>query len=233
MSKQDRQGARTASDLERKYNFGKSFAEVMGIADEARRTAEEAKETSSKPAEKLTHEEVFNLLTNNGQLQGLYRGDDGELYINASYIVTGEFLADLIKTGTICSKDGTVKVDLVNNCVTIDGTRNGYKTQIVLSSSGLQGYGESTTGVMENVLSILMGVGGLPTGLHNLAWQESTGLLLAAASGVTEVGTSESATTVRGSYVDINSPTEDVRILDKRVYWKANGDGTYSLTASD
>lgn len=35
-SKQDRQGVRTASDLERKYNFGKTFAEIMGIATDAR-----------------------------------------------------------------------------------------------------------------------------------------------------------------------------------------------------
>jgi hypothetical protein len=33
--KQDRQGARTAADIERKYQFGKRFAEVMGIALDA------------------------------------------------------------------------------------------------------------------------------------------------------------------------------------------------------
>lgn len=36
MSKQDRQGARTPADLERKYNFGKTFAEILGIATDAR-----------------------------------------------------------------------------------------------------------------------------------------------------------------------------------------------------
>lgn len=35
-TKQDRSPVRTASELERKYNFGKSFAEVMGIATDAR-----------------------------------------------------------------------------------------------------------------------------------------------------------------------------------------------------
>jgi hypothetical protein len=34
--KQDCVGARTASDIERKYNFGKRFAEVLGIATDAR-----------------------------------------------------------------------------------------------------------------------------------------------------------------------------------------------------
>ena len=36
MSKQDRQGARTPADLERKYNFGKTFADLLGIATDAR-----------------------------------------------------------------------------------------------------------------------------------------------------------------------------------------------------
>lgn len=40
MSKQDRQGARTPADLERRYSFGKSFAEVLGIASDARERAE-------------------------------------------------------------------------------------------------------------------------------------------------------------------------------------------------
>lgn len=35
-TKQDRSPVRTASELERKYNFGKSFAEIMGIATDAR-----------------------------------------------------------------------------------------------------------------------------------------------------------------------------------------------------
>lgn len=35
-SKQDKQGVRTASDLERKYGLGKSFAEILGIATDAR-----------------------------------------------------------------------------------------------------------------------------------------------------------------------------------------------------
>lgn len=35
-SKQDRQGVRTASDLERKYGLGKSLAEILGIATDAR-----------------------------------------------------------------------------------------------------------------------------------------------------------------------------------------------------
>lgn len=45
MSKQDRQGVRTASDLEQKYDFNKRFAELMGIATDARDKVEKAEST--------------------------------------------------------------------------------------------------------------------------------------------------------------------------------------------
>lgn len=38
--KQDRQGVRTATDLEQKYQFGKKFAELMGIATDARESVD-------------------------------------------------------------------------------------------------------------------------------------------------------------------------------------------------
>ena len=85
-AKQDRQGVRTASQLEQKYRIGESFAKAFGLVEEAKRTAEEAQKTAT---EGMTPDAIFNALTNNGQNQGLYRGEDGELYINASYIVAG------------------------------------------------------------------------------------------------------------------------------------------------
>lgn len=36
-AKQDRTAPRTAADIERKYNFGKSFAEVLGLIDDTRK----------------------------------------------------------------------------------------------------------------------------------------------------------------------------------------------------
>lgn len=89
MSKQDRQGVRTAADLERKYRFGKSFAEVLGIAEEARELAEDAE---GKLDGNMTAEEIYNFLTNNGENQGLFRYEDGALYINAEYIKAVEAL---------------------------------------------------------------------------------------------------------------------------------------------
>jgi len=39
-AKQDRQGARTAAGLERKYNFGKTFAELIGLINDARESVD-------------------------------------------------------------------------------------------------------------------------------------------------------------------------------------------------
>ncbi len=58
MSKQDRQGVRTAADIERKYNFGKSFAEVMGIATEAQDAAKQATEAVGETNERLLQAET-------------------------------------------------------------------------------------------------------------------------------------------------------------------------------
>lgn len=42
MNKQDLQGSRTPADLERKYNWGKSFSEVMGVLIDVQRHVEES-----------------------------------------------------------------------------------------------------------------------------------------------------------------------------------------------
>lgn len=41
-AKQDRAAPRTVADIERKYNFGKSFAEVMGIVEDTRNEVDSA-----------------------------------------------------------------------------------------------------------------------------------------------------------------------------------------------
>lgn len=98
MSKQDRQGARNISEFERRHNYGERFNEVMGVASEARRMAEEAQDD----LDGLTQEQIFNILTNDGNAQGLFRTEDGQVYINASYIAGG----------VLQSADGKVKIFL-------------------------------------------------------------------------------------------------------------------------
>lgn len=62
--------------------------------------AEYSDEAAKNAVEDQTQTDIFNKLTNNGQSQGIYLLD-GELYINASYIVFGTLIGDLIKGGVI------------------------------------------------------------------------------------------------------------------------------------
>lgn len=54
--------------------------------------------------EDLTQEDIFNKLTDDGKIQGIYL-KDGKIYVNATYIDTGDLSADRIKGGTISGVD--------------------------------------------------------------------------------------------------------------------------------
>lgn len=123
MSKQDGHGARTAADLERKYNFGQTFAEVYGLVRDAQTAADKAQDAF----ESLDTEEIFNRLTNYGEWQGIYRGDDGGVYINASFIKSGKIEAGQVEveaatiTGQLVATQIDTK-DLKVLAANIDGT---------------------------------------------------------------------------------------------------------------
>lgn len=99
---------------------------------------------------KLTQKDIFNRLTNNGANQGMFI-EDGNVYFNATYIKSGEINSDLIKTGKISSKDGSVYFDLDNSVVhTTDGqyVTTLDKNSIIVKSgermlSQLYGYSET------------------------------------------------------------------------------------------
>lgn len=65
--------------------------------------------------ESLNQTEIFNRLTSNGTLEGIYM-ENGKLYINGSYIKSGTITADLIKAGIIKvqTSDGAEEIDLGN-----------------------------------------------------------------------------------------------------------------------
>lgn len=108
---------------------------------------------------KLTQEDIFNRLTNNGASQGMFI-EDGNVYFNATYIKSGEISTDLIKSGKLSSKDGSVYFDLNNS--EIHTTDNKFvttldKNSIIIKSGDntlarLSGYDE-TYGT-ENVVQI-------------------------------------------------------------------------------
>ena len=97
-AKQDRQGVRT-------------FAEVMGFATDAQKDASQAKQEAEEVSEKMNPEEIFRLLTNDGKSQGLYRGDDGNLYVNGEYIQAGTFTS----TAEVYINPGVEEFETVKN----------------------------------------------------------------------------------------------------------------------
>lgn len=58
---------------------------------------------------------IYNYLTSNSKVQGIFNTDNGRLYINATYINTGTLNASLITSGKIQSQNGKVYFDLTNN----------------------------------------------------------------------------------------------------------------------
>ena len=205
---------------------------TTAVSNQAGSVLAEAKDYANAAAQNAvnaqTAQEILDKLTDNGNIQGIYQ-QDGKWYINAEVVQIVNLVADIITAGVLRSEDGSVQVDLNNNRVTIDGTRDGYKTQVVLSSTGIDGYGESTEGVMEHVLSILMGVAGLPSGLWNDAWQQSVGLSIGTACGPLELGTTESNVRIIGDYITIESVAGAISLAGKTISWRDNGDGTSSL----
>ena len=116
MSKMDGYASRTATDLERRYNFGQTFAEVYDLVSDARKIAEEAQNAF----EGLNQEQIFNLLTNFGEEQGIYRDDAGGVYINASFIKSGTLSGDNVKV-----EAATVTGELTAATITADKISGG------------------------------------------------------------------------------------------------------------
>lgn len=126
MSKQDRQGARTPADLERKYNFDKRF-------DDAMTAAEQASEDVKRLDKNMNQAEIFNRLTAGGKSQGVFM-ENGQIYVNASYLVTG-----ILK-----SLDGkTFYLDLVN------GILKGQFSEFSISGKTVEQIAQESSGNAE------------------------------------------------------------------------------------
>lgn len=128
---------------------------AQGTANTANSTANEAKGTADANAVELqalgtslsnlkTQEAIFNLLTANGTLKGIYMAD-GQLYINADYIKTGTLIADRLgntATRGIVAGDMTLGTSPIQGIGLMDGenlvgsidyggnSSNGYGMQI-------------------------------------------------------------------------------------------------------
>ncbi len=99
-----------------------------------------------RDVDNLTQEEIFNILTDNGRLKGIYM-KDGELYISASYILSGILKLGGINNGNgrqdIYDNRGNLIGRLDNNGLTFfydyfpNGSSYSYKG-VVISKNGVQ-----------------------------------------------------------------------------------------------
>ena len=225
-AKQDGVASRTPADLERKYNFGKTFAEVMGYATDAQEAADRATDAANRANEAIDgmdQEEIFNRLTNNGQAQGIYRDPEtGEIYINASYLATG----------VITSADGTLQIDLLNNTFTVNQeevhvvTGETMYSKFVADMNGIALYGTDldTKELVGTLYMTAAHVGSLGSGISSIK-AKGANLVLSAGTMTGE-----------GNYVQIglpgntvNIPSSNITLNGKTVSWKDNGDGTFTL----
>lgn len=118
--------------------------------------------TIVRDTDNLTQEEIFNILTNNGETQGIFM-QDGKLYINLSYAKAGTLSADYIKGGHISANlirggsmsasvitSGTMSADRISGgsisanlikggSLTIGGSNNKYGVIRILNSDGSLG----------------------------------------------------------------------------------------------
>lgn len=215
MCKQDRQGVRTASELIQRYKFGETFAEIMGLAKEAKDTADNASGSADELDAKLTHEEIFNRLTKNGELQGLYRGDDGELYVNASYLKSGIIDAAVVQVVNLIAErlksvNGTKIMEVIGAHLSME---NDGKQYIALGASDF-GSGlfvdeyDDTDTPMANAMV--------------------TGTMVSVAGQIAHFGFPDVAAIGIDPF-DGRSYAQFSRLNEKNIEWKDNGDGTFSL----
>ena len=184
--------------------FSVSGKTVDEIAQEKADAAEynavgQAVDIAQGAVDAQTQQDIFNKLTNNGALQGLFM-KDGQLYINASYLATG----------VITSIDGTVKIDLMNNAVEIStSSETGHLGKISLSSNGIQGWGwDEEAKDYVRTLGITPGdnLAGAATATTIASWYADAGIHIAPgkAGALAMLGHSFSDTRLRGKTVTLD-----------------------------
>lgn len=152
--KHDRTGARTATDLERKYNFGKKFSELLGMIDDSRDHVDVVTSGLANELEKTSTElsrtsESVNILITKGVDQvetttGYKFNADG-LQISKS----GEQMANrLDNTGMYVTRSGDEILTANNKGVTAVNLH--AKEYLIIGSgngrSRFEDYGSNRTG---------------------------------------------------------------------------------------
>lgn len=190
-----------------------------------------AAQVAQQAVDNQTQKELFNKLTNGGQAQGLFMGDDGQVYLNVSYAVAGLLSADHIDVDNLVARrlktesdscslevgDGEMRMwsgdeDLM--AIFYDGT-----PWMVLRNSA------STHFFMNNPMGVFVGVGGA------LMSKALARLFVEYISGV-PVGIAE-ADIVKTDAIETRAGLTTPKLFGKMVQWVPNDDKTYILVGVD
>jgi hypothetical protein len=118
-AKQDRAAPRTVADIERKYGFGKSFAEIMGLIDDTRNEVDSVKSTvKGEITEQLTSlqrnaEEIVAKAVTKEEIADVY-GDIDDLKTEVETRMTSEAVTISIR-------------EEMENGVEVVDTKTGYR----------------------------------------------------------------------------------------------------------
>lgn len=116
-----------------------------------------------KDASDMTQLEIFNKLTNNGETQGLYLYDN-KVYLNASYISTGDLSGWQVLSGYLYAASGnnSITLDGNNGLIKTTGASNWFdmETNSWIGESKLEGTTFSTRDVYCSALNVSTGITG-------------------------------------------------------------------------
>lgn len=134
-----------------------------------------AQQAAQQAVDSQKQEEIFLKLTDNGRLQGLYM-EDGELYINASYLKTGTIDASRVKVSNLSA--GSIS----------SGTIKGGSSSWDLKTGIFRSEGSSGTVEMKDgVISLYTAAGKKTATLANNAGSSGGSLRLFSADGTERV----------------------------------------------
>lgn len=233
MSRQDRQGVRLPADVERKWGFKKKFDNAMEAAEAASNSVKELDKS-------LTQKEVFNRLTNGGKSQGLFMDVNGQVYINASYITAGilasldneTFYLDLVN-GILKGKfeEFTVQGKTVDKIAEEQATAKSgsalTEAKNYADEAAKKAAKEAVDGQTQADIFNKLTNNGQNEGVYII-----NGQVFVNASYISSgILASQDGTTF---YLDLDNGVvkgnfSEMSISGKKVSWKANEDGTYTL----
>lgn len=146
MSKQDRQGVRTINDLERKYYFDRAFSEVMGIANDAQKAADNARDAANKYANDIKGElKLVVKKDENEQIVSMLNASANVIKLKGNRVSIESDNFTLTEDGKITAKKGVFDECTINATCNIMGVLKGgaissNSYQEMRGNIGFEGY---------------------------------------------------------------------------------------------